>query len=62
MLIDPKIHQGAEKQVRYDGRLVPGNPQHNPPLCTDPRKKPITSQWRIRGELEPPLPLLEINE
>ena len=48
VLIDPMIHKGAEKQVRYDGSVVPGNPHHVSPSCTDPRKKPIPSQVENR--------------
>jgi histone-lysine N-methyltransferase SETD1 len=56
------IHMGAEKQVRYDGLSVPGNPDHVSPSCTDPRKKPINSQWRVREELELPVPRMVIDE
>ena len=62
MLIDPMIHQGAKKQVQYDGVLVPGNPHHHNSLCTDHRKKPIPSQRRVREELELPVPCLETDE
>ena len=77
VLIDPMIHKGAEKQVRYDGSVVPGNPHHVSPSCTDPRKKPIPSQvqyffvkiclqhllqWRLRDELELPVPRMVIDE
>jgi len=62
VLIDPMIHEGCEKQVRYDGVTVPGNPHHMSPSCSDPRKKPIPSLWRRMEDLDLPVPRMIIDD
>ena len=54
------IHH-AEKQVRYDGLTVPGNPHHISPSCSDPRQKPLPSLWRRMKDLDPSLPGYETS-
>ena len=56
------IHEGCEKQVRYDGIIVPGNPHHMSPSCSDPRKKPIPSLWRRMEDLDLPVPRMIIDD
>ena len=61
MLIDPMIHQGAPKQVRYDGNVVPGNPHAIPPTPSDPRKKLPSALWRRLEAMEIPVPRFVVS-
>lgn len=62
MLIDPMIHHGAPKQVRYDGSIVPGNPHAIPPTPSDPRKKLPSALWRRLEAMELPVPRFVVSE
>ena len=61
MLIDPMIHHGAPKQVRYDGSVVPGNPHAIPPTPSDPRKKLPSALWRRLEAMEIPVPRFVVS-
>ena len=61
MLIDPMIHHGAPKQVRYDGHIVPGNPHAIPPTPSDPRKKLPSALWRRLEAMELPVPRFVVS-
>ena len=56
------IHRVPEKQIRYDGVTVPGNPHHMSPSPSDPRKKPIPSLWRRMEDLDLPIPRFVIDD
>ena len=56
------IHRVPEKQIRYDGVTVPGNPHHLSPTPSDPRKKPLPSLWRRMEDLDLPVPRMIIDE
>eukprot|EP00095_Tigriopus_kingsejongensis_P000095 maker-scaffold1877_size25834-snap-gene-0.7 protein:Tk00095 transcript:maker-scaffold1877_size25834-snap-gene-0.7-mRNA-1 annotation:"hypothetical protein AND_009677" len=62
MLVDPLIHRGAPKIVRYDGSTVPGNPHHIPPTPIDPRKKLPSALWRRLESMDLPVPRLRIDD
>ncbi|TRY70386.1 hypothetical protein TCAL_08908 [Tigriopus californicus] len=62
LLVDPHIHRGAPKMVRYDGATVPGNPHHIPPTPMDPRKKLPSALWRRLEPMDLPVPRLKIDE
>ena len=62
MLVDPSIHRGASKMMRYDGLVVPGNPHHVPPSLTDPRNKPLTALWRRIEPMDLAVPKFKIDE
>ena len=61
MLIDPAIHDGAPKQVRYDGYIVPGNSHAIPPNPSDPRKKLPSALWRRLEAMELPVPRFVVS-
>ena len=61
MLIDPMIHHGAPKQVRYDGNVVPGNPHAIPPTPSDPRKKLPSALWRRLEPMEIQVPRFVVS-
>ena len=58
------IHRVPEKdkQIRYDGVTVPGNPHHMSPNPSDPRKKPLPSLWRRMEDLDLPIPRMVIDD
>ena len=56
MLVDPEIHRGAPKMMRYDGVIVPGNPYHVSPSVLDPRNKLLSPLWKIMGAMDLPVP------
>ena len=60
MLVDPHIHHGARKMVRYDGTIVPDNPHHVPPNPTDPRKKLPSALWKRLEAMDLPVPRLKV--
>ena len=62
MLVDPSIHRGAPKMMRYDGLIVPGNPHHIAPTMTDPRNKPLSALWRRIEPMDIPVPKFKIDE
>ena len=59
MLVDPQIHRGAAKMVRYDGSIVPGNPHHIAPVPQDPRKKLPSALWKRLEPMDLPVPRLK---
>ena len=58
------IHRVSEKekQTRFDGVTVPGNPHHMSPTPSDPRKKPLPSLWRRMEPLDLPVPRMVIDD
>jgi len=62
MLVDPLIHRGAQKMVRYDGSIVPGNPHHVPPTPMDPRKRLPNALWRRLEAMELPVPRMRVSQ
>jgi hypothetical protein len=62
MLVDPSIHRGAPKMMRYDGCIVPGNPHHVAPTLTDPRNRLPNSLWRRMEAMDIPVPRFKIDE
>ena len=62
MLVDPEIHRGAPKMMRYDGAIVPGNPHHVPPSVLDPRNKLPGALWKRMEAMDLPVPRFKIDE
>lgn len=62
MLVDPTIHRGAIKMMRYDGLIVPGNPHHVPPSVQDPRNKLPNALWKRMEAMDLPVPRFKIDE
>ena len=62
MLVDPSIHKGVPKMMRYDGAIVPGNPHHVPPTVQDPRSKLPSALWRRMEAMDLPVPRFKIDE
>ena len=62
MLVDPEIHRGAPKMMRYDGAIVPGNPHHVSPSVLDPRNKLPSALWKRMEAMDLPVPRFKIDE
>ena len=62
MLVDPEIHRGAPKMMRYDGAIVPGNPHHVSPTVLDPRNKLPSALWKRMEAMDLPVPRFKIDE
>ena len=62
MLVDPEIHRGAPKMIRYDGAIVPGNEHHVPPSVLDPRNKLPGALWKRMEAMDLPVPRFKIDE
>jgi histone-lysine N-methyltransferase SETD1 len=61
VLVDPIIHRGAPKLVRYDGIIVPGDAHHIPPNPTDPRTRLPNSLWKRLESMELPVPKFKVR-
>ena len=62
MLVDPTIHRGAAKMVRFDGSIVPGNPHHVPPIPLDPRNRLPNALWKRMEAMDLPVPRFKIDD
>ena len=60
LLVDPAIHRGAPKLVRYDG-VIPGDPHHLPPNPSDPRTRLPNSLWKRLEPMELPVPKFKVR-
>ena len=61
VLVDPLIHVGAPKMVRYDGLTVPGDPHHIPPNPLDPRSRLPNALWKRLEAMELPVPKFKVS-
>ena len=61
LLVDPMIHEGAAKMIRYDGNIVPGNPHHISPTPTDPRKRLPSAMWKRLEPMELTVPRFKVR-